>query len=49
MSSRCPEILTNGGFGLIGMQERSQQIGGQLRLVSSIKRATELIVTVPLF
>jgi signal transduction histidine kinase/PAS domain-containing protein len=43
-----PQVqLTNGGFGLIGMQERSRQIGGQLRLVSSIGRGTEAIVTVP--
>ncbi|MDV2997052.1 MAG: hypothetical protein N4J56_006757 [Chroococcidiopsis sp. SAG 2025] len=44
-----PQVqLTNGGFGLIGMQERSAQIGGQLRLVSSIGRGTEAIVTVPI-
>ncbi|MDZ4876693.1 MAG: Sensor histidine kinase LnrJ [Chroococcidiopsis cubana SAG 39.79] len=43
-----PQVqLTNSGFGLIGMQERSRQIGGQLRLVSSIGRGTEAIVTVP--
>jgi signal transduction histidine kinase len=43
-----PQVqLTNGGFGLIGMQERSRQIGAQLRLVSSIGRGTEAIVTVP--
>jgi len=40
--------LSNGGFGLIGMQERSRQIGGQLRLVSSIGQGTEAIVTVPI-
>ena len=44
-----PQVqLTNGGFGLIGMQERSAQIGGQLRLVSSIGWGTEAIVTVPI-
>ncbi|PSB64386.1 hypothetical protein C7B79_09890 [Chroococcidiopsis cubana CCALA 043] len=44
-----PQIqLTNGGFGLIGMQERSSQLGGQLRLVSSIGQGTEIVVTVPI-
>jgi len=40
--------LVTSGFGLIGMQERSQRIGGELILHSGIEQGTEVIVTVPL-
>jgi len=43
-----PELqLLNGGFGLIGMQERSQRLGGQLTLKSSPGQGTTLTVSLP--
>jgi two-component system, NarL family, sensor kinase len=35
------------GFGLTGMRERADALGGHLRVVSSIGRGTRIIVTVP--
>jgi signal transduction histidine kinase len=40
--------LVNGGFGLVGMQERSQRLGGQFTLKSSHGQGTAITVTVPL-
>jgi signal transduction histidine kinase len=37
-----------GHFGLIGMRERAEQMGGELRLASHPGEGTELEVTVPL-
>jgi signal transduction histidine kinase len=40
---------TRGGhFGLIGMRERAERMGGELRLASHPGEGTELEVTVPL-
>ncbi|HEV8484533.1 MAG TPA: two-component regulator propeller domain-containing protein [Blastocatellia bacterium] len=36
-----------GGFGLIGMRERSEQIGGELILESKLGQGTQVSVTVP--
>ncbi|MBD3887131.1 GAF domain-containing protein [Phormidium tenue FACHB-886] len=38
----------NGGFGLLGMQERSQRLGGQFTLKSSYGQGTEITVSVPI-
>jgi signal transduction histidine kinase/ligand-binding sensor domain-containing protein len=38
----------NGNFGLIGMRERAERLGGQLRLESQPGKGTQLDVTVPL-
>jgi PAS domain S-box-containing protein len=35
------------GFGLVGMQERVQKLGGQLSIVSEVGQGTEIIVIVP--
>jgi signal transduction histidine kinase len=35
------------GFGLIGMQERSQRLGGRFSLVSQPGSGTTILVTVP--
>jgi signal transduction histidine kinase len=32
------------GFGLVGMQERSQRIGGKFSLTSTIGQGTEIVV-----
>jgi len=37
----------NGNFGIIGMRERAERLGGQLRLESGPGRGTRLYVTVP--
>ena len=37
-----------GHFGLIGMRERAERLGGELRLSSHPGEGTELEVTVPL-
>jgi signal transduction histidine kinase len=37
----------HGGFGLIGMQERVQQIGGKLTIASSRNKGTKIIVALP--
>jgi signal transduction histidine kinase len=40
---------THGGhFGLIGMRERAERLGGELRLASNPGEGTEVEVTVPL-
>ena len=41
-------VIQNGHFGLVGMRERAQQIGGQLMLYSSPDSGTRLTLTVPL-
>ena len=38
----------SGNFGLIGMRERAERLGGQLRLESHSGKGTRLDVTVPL-
>lgn len=38
--------LMNMGFGLIGMQERSQRLGGEFTLTTNIGQGTKIIVTV---
>jgi signal transduction histidine kinase/ligand-binding sensor domain-containing protein len=38
----------DGHFGLIGMRERAERLGGQLRLISHPGEGTEVAVTVPL-
>lgn len=38
----------NGNFGLIGMRERAERLGGQLRLETRPGKGTQLEVTVPL-
>jgi len=40
--------MAGGHFGLIGMRERAEQMGGELRLASHPGEGTELEVTVPL-
>jgi signal transduction histidine kinase len=39
---------TGGHFGLIGMRERAERLGGQLRLASHPGEGTEVEVMVPL-
>jgi signal transduction histidine kinase len=39
---------SNGHFGLIGMRERAQRIGGTLHIVSSSETGTEIVVDVPI-
>ncbi|PYS73557.1 MAG: hypothetical protein DMF69_04495 [Acidobacteria bacterium] len=41
-------VETNGHFGLIGMRERTERIGGKLGIVSSPGNGTEIIVDVPI-
>jgi len=38
----------NGHFGLVGMRERAERIGGKLNIVSSAETGTEVLVDVPL-
>jgi len=38
----------NGHFGLVGMRERAQRIGGTLNIVSSIETGAEVLVEVPI-
>jgi signal transduction histidine kinase len=38
----------NGNFGLMGMRERAERLGGHLRLESQPGNGTQLDVTVPL-
>ncbi len=41
-------FTTEGHFGLIGMRERAERVGGELKLQSSPGKGTQLEVTVPL-
>jgi signal transduction histidine kinase/ligand-binding sensor domain-containing protein len=45
-----PDVFSSRGghFGLIGMRERAERLGGQLRLASNPGEGTEVEVTVPL-
>ncbi|HEY9607582.1 MAG TPA: response regulator [Allocoleopsis sp.] len=43
-----PELLRGKGFGLIGMRERVQSLGGQLTIASQPGQGTEVIAIVPL-
>jgi ligand-binding sensor domain-containing protein/signal transduction histidine kinase len=45
--SGIPISASSGHFGLVGIRERADQIGGNLRLSSSPRRGTEIEVTVP--
>jgi ligand-binding sensor domain-containing protein/signal transduction histidine kinase len=41
-------VSSNGHFGLVGMRERAQRIGGTLSIVSSAETGTEILVDVPI-
>ncbi|HEY9829396.1 MAG TPA: response regulator [Stenomitos sp.] len=43
-----PELLRGKGFGLVGMRERIQSLGGQLTIASQPGQGTEVIAVVPL-
>jgi signal transduction histidine kinase len=45
-----PDVFSSlgGHFGLIGMRERAERLGGELRLESRPGEGTEVEVTVPL-
>jgi PAS domain S-box-containing protein len=43
-----PEVQSGKGFGLIGMRERIQSLGGQLTIASQPGQGTEVIAVVPL-
>ena len=45
-----PDVFSSRGghFGLIGMRERAERLGGELRLASNPGEGTEVEVTVPL-
>jgi len=45
-----PDVFSTlgGHFGLIGMRERAERLGGELRLASNPGEGTEVEVTVPL-
>ncbi len=38
----------NGGFGVIGMKERAELLGGSLQITSVIGKGTKVIVTIPI-
>ena len=40
--------VADGHFGLIGMRERAEQIGGVLTIHSAIERGTQIAIDVPL-
>ena len=40
--------LSSGGFGLIGMRERAERLGGELHLASHPGEGTQVEVMVPL-
>jgi two-component system NarL family sensor kinase len=43
-----PELLRGKGFGLVGMRERIQSLGGRLTIASQPGQGTEVIAVVPL-
>src|ERR687885_1019148 len=43
-----PELLRGKGFGLVGIRERIQSLGGQLTIASQPGQGTEVIAVVPL-
>jgi signal transduction histidine kinase len=43
-----PELLRGQGFGLVGMRERIQSLGGQLTIASQPGQGTEVIAVIPL-
>ena len=43
-----PLLASSGGFGLIGMQQRSDRLGGTFTLSSQLGRGTEVRITVPI-
>ena len=43
----APNDRRNGGFGLIGMQERARLLGGQLEVTSAPDEGTRIDVCVP--
>ena len=40
--------IADGHFGLIGMRERAEQIGGILTIESAYEHGTQILVTIPL-
>jgi signal transduction histidine kinase len=42
------EQIADGHFGLLGMRERAEQIGGVLSIDSAPERGTQIAVDVPL-
>jgi signal transduction histidine kinase len=40
--------IKNGHFGLVGMRERAERIGGTLNIMSSTDMGTEVVVDVPI-
>jgi signal transduction histidine kinase len=43
-----PDSQSSTGFGLIGMRERVQRLGGQLTIVSQVGQGTEILAVMPL-
>ena len=41
-------VNQNGHFGLVGMRERAQRIGGTFKIVSSAETGTEVLIEVPI-
>jgi signal transduction histidine kinase len=41
-------VNQNGHFGLVGMRERAQRIGGTFKIVSSVETGTEVLIEVPI-
>ncbi|HSE23056.1 MAG TPA: two-component regulator propeller domain-containing protein [Pyrinomonadaceae bacterium] len=42
------EVEKNGHFGLVGIRERAENIGGKLTINSSVENGTEIVVDVPI-
>jgi signal transduction histidine kinase len=40
--------IANGHFGLVGMRERAERMGGTLKIMSSAETGTEIVVDVPI-
>jgi signal transduction histidine kinase len=45
--TQLPHVADGGGFGLIGMQERARQIGGELSIESTPGAGVEIVVAAP--
>ncbi|TCO89910.1 histidine kinase/DNA gyrase B/HSP90-like ATPase [Chthoniobacter flavus] len=45
--AQFPHVVEGGGFGLIGMQERARQIGGELSIDSTPGGGAEIVVVAP--
>ncbi len=46
--SPLPPCPTQGGFGIIGMHERLQQLGGRLEIISAPGAGTQVVAMIPL-